>query len=326
MTTPLTRPALTQRERYEGLLYGAFAADSLALAPHWIYDQAEIQQRFGEVRDLLAPPPDGYHGKKERGDQTHYGDQSLVLLESLEATGGKFQIEDFAQRWQQFWQTSGAYRDHATKDTLARMESGHALTQAGSESRELGGAGRIAPLIVALRDEESDTLIHAVRAQTALTHNNPEVIDAAEFIARTALLLAQGVSVENALRTATGLPFRTLQPQTYLKKAEQVLELSTHEAVDQLGQSCSIEKALPSVFFLLLKHGDDLEKALVQNVMAGGDSAARGMVLGIILGAAHGVRAIPERWIEHLSARAKIEAFFKTVGLGPATEAKHQGA
>jgi ADP-ribosylglycohydrolase len=322
MATSLSRPALSQRERYEGLLYGAFVADSLALAPHWIYDQAEIEQRFGQVRELHAPPSDGYHGEKERGDQTHYGDQTLILLESIEATGGRFQPEDFAHRWQQFWQDSESYRDHATKDTLERIEKGHELTQTGSESRELGGAGRIAPLLVALRNEDPNIVIEAVRAQTALTHNNPEVIDAAEFIARMVLLLMQGVSAESALRTATTFSFRTLQPQVYLKKAEEVRDLPTNEAVTRLGQSCPIEKSLPSVFLILLKHGDDLETALIQNVMAGGDSAARGMVLGIILGAAHGVRAIPERWIEHLSVRPQIERFFKTVGLGPAAEPK----
>jgi ADP-ribosylglycohydrolase len=316
MTTSPTRPVPSQGERYEGLLYGAFVADSLALAPHWIYDQAEIEARFGEVRDLLAPASDGYHGNKGRGDQTHYGDQALVLLESLEASGGRFQLEDFARRWRQFWQKSKSYRDHATKETLARMEEGHPLTEAGSASGELGGAGRLAPLLVALRNEDPAVMIKAARAQTALTHNNPEVIDAAEFISRTVLSVVQGLSVETSLRTAAARPFRSLRLPDYLKKADQVRDLPTNEAVLQLGQSCPLEKALPSVLLILLQHGDDLENALVQNVMAGGDSAARGNVLGIILGAAHGFHSIPERWIEHLSARLQIAEFLRSVGLG----------
>jgi ADP-ribosylglycohydrolase len=40
------------------------------------------------------------------------------------------------------------------------------------------------------------------------------------------------------------------------------------------------------------------------------------MALGIILGAAHGYRAIPERWIEGLLARSRVESFLKTMGLG----------
>ena len=323
MTTLLSRPALSQRERYEGLLYGAFVADSLALAPHWIYDQAEIEERFGEVRDLQAPPADGYHGEKERGDQTHYGDQALILLESLEATGGKFQLDDFANRWREYWKQSESYRDSATKETLTKIAEGHSPLQSGSASSDLGGASRIAPLLLALRNEDPGAIIEAACAQTALTHNTPEVIAGSEFIARTVLSLVQGMSVECALRTATMLPLHSLQLQNYLKKAEAVRDLPTNDAVRQLGQSCPIEKALPAVFLILLKHGDDFETALIENVMAGGDSAARGKVLGIILGAAHGVRAIPERWIEHIAARPQIEKFFKTVGLGPAAEAKH---
>jgi ADP-ribosylglycohydrolase len=72
---------------------------------------------------------------------------------------------------------------------------------------------------------------------------------------------------------------------------------------------------LPAVFAILLRHGDDLETALIENVMAGGDSAARGVVLGTILGAAHGRRAVPARWLEGLQAREKIAEFLGEMGV-----------
>ncbi len=307
---------LAVRERYKGLLYGALAADSLALAPHWIYDQAEIERRFGRVTDLQAAPADGYHAGKPLGAQTHYGDQALILLESLEACGGNFVMEDFARRWRRYWQDSTSYRDHATKDTLAHFEEGRGLTRAGSDSTELGGASRLAPLLLALRGEEQPTIIAAVRAQTAMTHASAEVIDSAEFIARVVFLLMRGVTIPSALEMASGLPYRTLQPGAYLQQAQAKSGISTAQAVAELGQSCPLGKALPSVFAILLEHGDNPETALIENVMAGGDSAARGMMLGTILGAAHGYRAIPQRWIEPLVARPRVEAFINTVGLG----------
>lgn len=316
MATSSVKPALSERERYEGLLYGAFAADSLAVAPHWIYDQAEIPQRFGRVAELHTPQEGDYHEGKGRGAQTHYGDQTLVLLESLEACGGNFVVEDFARRWRHFWKDAKSYRDHATKDTLARLEQGSGLTRSGSDSRDLGGASRIAPLLLALRNEEEPTIIGAVCAQTALTHATPEVIDAAEFIARMVFLLVRGVTVASALGMASALPYEKLQPLAYLQRAEKVRDLPTEKAVEELGQSCPLEKALPAVFAILLRHGDNLETALIENVMAGGDSAARGLVLGMILGAAHGLRAVPERWTTPLLARPQIERFLKTVGLG----------
>ncbi|MCE0498250.1 MAG: ADP-ribosylglycohydrolase family protein [Methylacidiphilales bacterium] len=315
MATLTAEAPLSVRERYAGLLYGALAGDSLALGAHWIYDQAEIAHRWGRVMELEAAAPDSYHPGKGRGAQTHYGDQTLVLLESLEACCGNFVMDDFARRWRGFWDDSAAYRDHATKETLAHLQEGLGLTRAGSDSTELGGAARIAPLLAALRNEDAPTIIAAARAQTALTHATPAAVDAAEFIARTVFLLMRGVTVSSALPMAATLPYKALRAEDLLRRAQETGALSTAKAVEQLGASCPLDKALPSVFAILLRHGDNFEEALVENVMAGGDSAARGLVLGTILGAAHGRRAIPARWSEPLAARTKVDAFLKTVGL-----------
>ena len=40
--------------------------------------------------------------------------------------------------------------------------------------------------------------------------------------------------------------------------------------------------------------------------MAGGDSAARGLITGAMLGAYHGIGAIPKRWIKDLKAHDRI--------------------
>jgi hypothetical protein len=37
------------------MVLASFAADSLALGAHWIYDTAEIDRRFGRVDRLLKP-------------------------------------------------------------------------------------------------------------------------------------------------------------------------------------------------------------------------------------------------------------------------------
>ena len=315
MTHTSVQSPLSSHERYKGLLYGALVADALALGPHWIYDQNEIVVRVGRVTEFLPPARADYHPGKLRGAQTHYGDQTLVLLESLDACDGNFVMEDFAQRWRSFWGESKAYCDHATKATLAHLEENFDLTRAGSESTDLGGAVRIAPLLVALRNENQPTNITAAREQTMLTHAAP-VMDAAEFLARMVFLLMRGESVASALRTTAALPSETLPVEVMLRKAKCTHDLSTIQAVAHLGLTCPLEKSFPAVFAILLHHGDNLETALIENVMAGGDSAARGMALGIILGAAHGYRAIPERWIEGLLARSRVESFLKTMGSG----------
>ena len=309
-------PPLSLRDRYAGLLSAALVADALSLGPHWIYDQDELTEKFGRVTDFETPAADGYHAGKAKGAQTHYGDQALLLMASLEACGGNFVMEDFARRWRLFWESSTAYSDHATKETLAHLQEGLGLTRAGSDSTELGGASRMAPLLVALRHEDEPVVLAASRAQAALTHATPIVLEAAEFTARSVFMLMRGVSILSALGEAAGFPYKTLPAEQYLRKAREVAHLPTSEAIKSLGQSCDLTKAFPSVLTILIRHGDDLETALIENVQAGGDSAARGMMLGTLLGAAHGRRAIPERWLQALQARSQLDSFLQTVGVG----------
>ena len=57
---------------------------------------------------------------------------------------------------------------------------------------------------------------------------------------------------------------------------------------------------------LIAKYPTDLEAALVENTMAGGDSAARGMMAGMVLGAHLGEDAIPGRWRKAMTAHDEI--------------------
>jgi ADP-ribosylglycohydrolase len=305
----------SRRERYAGLLYGALIGDALALAAHWIYEPEEIARRWGEPADFALPEPGSYHVGKVAGDQTHYGDQALVLLASLEVCGGNFVMEDFARRWRHWAEESSAYHDHATKETLAHLQQGRGLTQASSGSTELGGAVRCAPILAALRDEEGPVVLAAARAQTALTHG-PIVTEVAELLTQTVFLLMRGVSIRSALQGAVAFPYRTLPAEEFLRRAEEKSGAFTVEAVTQIGAACDLTKALPSALSILWRHGDDFETALKQNVAAGGDSAARGMMVGALLGAALGRRAIPERWIAGLKAREKVDTFLQMLGLG----------
>ena len=69
---------------------------------------------------------------------------------------------------------------------------------------------------------------------------------------------------------------------------------------------CETGAAFPAVIHFLARYEDNLKEALVENVMAGGDSAARGMVTGMILGAHLGMNAIPADWLADLKNREAI--------------------
>jgi ADP-ribosylglycohydrolase len=79
-------------------------------------------------------------------------------------------------------------------------------------------------------------------------------------------------------------------------------------AVGKLGQSCHTPDAFPSVVHLIVKYERDLREALIQSVMAGGDSAARGMMVGMVLGAHLGKGSLPEEWIAGLKKGEEIKS------------------
>jgi ADP-ribosylglycohydrolase len=67
------------------------------------------------------------------------------------------------------------------------------------------------------------------------------------------------------------------------------------------------------VLYLAARYHDDIEGALIANTNVGGDNCHRGALLGAILGASLGIKAIPRRWIDglkmHIELREEIEMF-----------------
>lgn len=76
---------------------------------------------------------------------------------------------------------------------------------------------------------------------------------------------------------------------------------------------CEIEAAFPCVIHLIAKYEDNLKAALVENVMAGGDSAGRGLTVGMVLGAHLGLAAIPSEWLSGLKAYRQILGFLEQI-------------
>ena len=60
---------------------------------------------------------------------------------------------------------------------------------------------------------------------------------------------------------------------------------------------------VPSVIYILMRHGDDLEEAIVRAVNDTKDNDTIAAIVGAAVGALHGRKRIPERWIKNLSGR-----------------------
>jgi ADP-ribosylglycohydrolase len=84
-------------------------------------------------------------------------------------------------------------------------------------------------------------------------------------------------------------------------------------AIARFGQSCHTDDAFPGVVHLIAKYETDLKEALVQSVMAGGDSAGRGLLVGMVLGAYLGDRGLPHEWVSEIKRGADISRLLKQI-------------
>jgi ADP-ribosylglycohydrolase len=295
------------------LVLGSFIGDALALGPHWVYDRSQILSHLGRVTHY-HPPMTQYHPGKSAGDFTHYGDQMLVLLRSI-VEQGEFNLSRFAADWRAFWENPAciSYRDGATKATLANLQSGASLVAAASGSHDMAGAAKGAPLFL-LRWANDDDLIHATRSLTAFTHGDPTVIDAAEFFTRVALAVQRGQSIPAAVKE-TLVPKNniTLRPLLDAAVLSARSAASDPEALESHGLSCDVSDGFAGICHLLLRHPDDPAGALIENASAGGDSAARGMILGWIYGAGFPTTEWPSEWISELRAGPEIQKLINKI-------------
>ena len=285
-------------------IIASFVADALSLGVHWVYDTSDIDKKYGRLETMVKPQLAPYHKSKQKGEFTHYGDQAMVLLKSVEQMSG-FDLKNFSDMWLKMFHSYNGYMDSATKETMDNFKSGCTPEESGSLSSDFAGASRIVPLAL-FYGKDTETFVSAAKSQTAMTHNHKQVIDCAEFFARTFSMVLKGKSPTQAFQKALDQMPDASQIQSMIKAGLETSSDDTRNTIERFGQMCSIEAALPSTIHLIAKYEDDLKEALIENIMSGGDSSARGMLTGFIIGGYKGLGEIPDKWLNDMTAYKKI--------------------
>ena len=299
--------AVERTERKKAMLLGSFLGDAFVLGAHWIYNVKVIGARFGQYDAPHEPLPGGWHTGKHLGDYTHYGDQALLLFDYLKEQQGGYTDDGFRTAWQHYMSSYGGYMDMASKGSLEAFEKG-SLT--GSESDELGGAARIAPVLYWV--EEPEKTLEAAVGQSRLTHNSEPSLLATELFTRMTLRVLEGeeTSIPEVLRACLDDMKQAGQDTAlldgYLEAAEAAAGKDAAGIAEALGQSCHAHHAIP-VIFALLQTSSDYREVLSLNARIGGDSATRGMIVGAILGARNGMENLPADWLVAVKQLPELE-------------------
>jgi ADP-ribosylglycohydrolase len=309
---------ITVEDRLRGAVWGQFVGDAAALGTHWIYDLEELQQLYPDgINGFEAPKEGHYHFGKKPGDQTHYGDGALVLLESL-AKEGRFDPKSFGRSFVEAFRPDvySGYIDYATRGTLENFQAFAASNpleafdfQQGADDDQPAAASRLAALTVLYWDDPS--LLTVVEQATRVCQNKDQTVAYMKFNALLLSELFQRRDVHTALRLAEEQTI-AVEPRLGQEIRRQIRE-AQHESLNEvveatlaLGQACPLAQSFPSAIHALLKHPDDFESAVLATLRAGGDNAGRASMLGAWLGAHLGIAGIPKNWRVKLSRADRI--------------------
>lgn len=288
-------------DKQKALLYGAFLGDSLALGAHWIYNTRVIDKKAGRITELMAPVAGSYHPHRGGGDFTHYGDQMLFFLNHRK-NRGNLDVPAYLSEWQAFFEAYDGYKDGAMKGT-SQIVVNHPGVLRGSDAHDLAGIFYV-PVLRAAAGEGED-LSEVVEAAVRMTHDNDQVVAAAHFLDGVLQSVLAGKDPGSAMEEAARHLPESLAP--LVRKGLESAGKDSRITIGEFGQACGVEQGLAGAVHLIASYPDNLEEALIENTMAGGDSAARGIFAGAVLGAALGPAALPSRWLAALKARDKIE-------------------
>lgn len=224
-----------------------------------------------------------------------YGRQMLWLLEYMKES----KVYDpfaFGDIWKNKMSQEKGHIDKASLDTLANLKSGRSYLGAGSGSHDLSVVGRHAPIMYTLKG--MDEMLESVKFHTCLTHMSKEAIDTSKYMAEVTLAMIYNLDVANTLQERAKFYGKEVEAQ--VEKGFELRDKPIKVVLRELGTGSDIEGALALTIYLLLNYHDNFSTLMQENLKAGGDVTARGMLMGMIVGARYGFEAIQPIWIEEL--------------------------
>ena len=314
----------------QAAVLGALVADAASLGLHWLYDA-------GRLRDLQLDGPLAFrspaeasyagvaayfaHGGKKAGDLSSYGESCRLMLAHLARRGGVFQRQAYQQEWLACFGPGGTwvgYADRPTRRTVVRLLSCATPDDypavSGVDDDQLPALECIAGLVACHRGG-FDSLLQVVQQAVAVTHDDPVARDAAYACALALHQVLSGRSLVQALGAAAEVAGPVLRPLLVEALAMPVLDPQAASA--RFGMPCHLPQGLPVLFHIALRAGS-YQEAVEANILAGGDSCGRSLMLGALCAADAAVRgvdnAVPQDWLQRVFALPGARADMDRLG------------
>jgi len=312
-----SRPGCSDYDRVEGMMLGLAIGDSLGRTTESMLPKAR-RDAYGEIRDYLPNRyVDGLKGVPSDDTQLAF----WTLEQMIQDRG--FRPDRVANR---FCGGTIFGIGSTVREFVGNFESGGLpWYRCGPRSAGNGALMRIAPIAIPhLRTGTSDLWVDTALS-AMITHNESGSIAACVAFVNIlwGLLGFNEIPspewwVERYVETAKELELETYTPrggdhldfegpiwQFVRDKVQDAYRkgLPTVDACNSWYSGAFLLETVPSVLYILMRHGDDPEEAIVRAVNDTRDNDTIAAIVGAAVGALHGKKGIPARWVENLSGR-----------------------
>lgn len=306
-------------ERVEGMLLGLAIGDALGNSSEGL-TPAQRHERFGEVRNYLPNPRCGNAARGLPSDDTQL---AFWTLEQFLADG-HVNPDNIARQF-------CSHNIYGIGMTVSAFVHNYTTGQkpwyqCGPVSAGNGALMRIAPVIIPHLATSTTDLWVDTALLAMLTHNDAgstaacltfikmlwhllqlPAAPAPDWWLRTYIETAQMLEGNTQYRPRGGT-FAEYHGPIWRFVDEQVAaayhqDLSVQEACAAWHSGAYLLETVPSVLYILMRHGHNLEEAIIRAVNDTVDNDTVGAIVGAAVGALHGKAHLPERWIASLSGR-----------------------
>jgi ADP-ribosylglycohydrolase len=299
------------------MLMGALIADAASLGTHWIYDPdriAEIAAR--QNGDIAFTPVDATnfedvpayfaHGARENGMLTQYGEVLLLAINSMNATGGAFDVAAYQSAFVAHFGPGGTYQGYIDRPTRGALDNIFAeQSPSGIDDDQNPAIARL-PAIMA-RYHRDPALAQQITDAMQVTNINDVAAGYNTVFADVLARVLNGDALNDALTAAA---HSAPEPIKSDLSAALTSDAHTTDFAGEVGRACHLPTAGP-VAFHVLKHATSYADAVNRNIFAGGDTSGRAIIIGAIAATVHGIATptgVPLAWVLSLTDGAQIWA------------------
>lgn len=300
--------------RIAGALAGVAIGDAMGMPAEFMI-RDEIRSVYGRIEGFRVPHPGHIHAGMEAGRITDDTEQTLAIIEALDAHG-KITPRVAGDAYLKWAEETDAFRSSvlgpSSRKALERLIAREDPRETGSQGSTVGAAMRVAPIGI-VNSPDLEKAAEECYLSCLPTHGvNIAIAGACAVCCGVAAALAEGSLnevVDAALYGARygehlGIRWAGALVSARIELALDIVGNSTdvEEAEERLYTVCGVgmnpTELIPTAIGLVVLHKGNPRDAILSAANMGGDTDTLASIVGAISGALSGIHAFPQEWID----------------------------